>query len=61
MSSLLFSLLFADDSNMFLSGKNPNVLIDTMNTEIEKVLEWLDINELTLNVRKNALYVFQKI
>ena len=61
MSSLLFSLLFADDSNMFLSGKNPNVLIDTMNTEIEKVLEWLDINKLTLNVRKNALYVFQKI
>ena len=62
VSSLLFSLLFADDSIMFLSGKNPNVLIDTMNAEIEKVLEWLDINKLTLNVKKkNALYVFQKI
>ena len=46
---------------MFLSGKNPNVLIDTMNTEIEKVLEWLDINKLTLKLKKTALYVFQKI
>ena len=31
VSSLLFSMLFADDSNMFLSGKNPDVLINTMN------------------------------
>ena len=51
----MFSLLFADDSNMFLSGKDPNVLIDTMNTETEKVLEWLDINELTLNVKKRII------
>ena len=34
VSSLLFSMLFADDSNMFLSGKSPDVLINTMNTEI---------------------------
>ena len=55
VSCLLFSLLFADDSNMFLSGKNPTALIDTMNTEIEKVLEWLDINKLTLNVKKRII------
>ena len=40
VSSLLFSVLFADDSDMFLSGKDPNVLINTMNTEIQKILEW---------------------
>ena len=34
VSSKLFSLLFADDSNMFLTGKDPNELIKTMNTEI---------------------------
>ena len=53
VSSLLFSMLFADDSNMLLSGENSNVLIDTINTEIEKVLEWFVVNKLTLNV-KNA-------
>ena len=47
-------------TNMFLSGKNPNVLIDTMNTEIEKVLEWLVINKLTLNVKKTAYMFFRK-
>ena len=57
VSSLLFSMLFADDSNMFLSGKNPDVLINTMNTEIQKILEWLNIKKLTLNVKKTH-YIF---
>ena len=60
VSSLLFSMLFADDSNMFLSGKNPDVLINTMNTEIEKILEWLNINKLTLNVKKTHYMFFKK-
>ena len=60
VSSLVFILLFANDSNMFLSGKNPNVLIDTMNTEIERVLEWLDINKLMLNVKKTHYMFFRK-
>ena len=60
VSSLLFSLLFADDSNMFLSGKNQNVLIDTINTEIEKVLEWFDINKSTFHVKKTHYMFFRK-
>ena len=58
VSSLLFSMLFADDSNMFLSGKNPDELINTMNTEIQKILEWLNINKLTLNVKKTHYMFF---
>ena len=38
---VMFSLFFADDSNMFLPGKNPDDLIKLMNTEITKVIEWL--------------------
>ena len=30
----VFSLLFADDWNMSLAGKNPNDLIKTMNEEM---------------------------
>ena len=38
VSDKLFALLFADDSNMFITGKNVNELIDSMNIEMEKNL-----------------------
>ena len=31
--------IFADDSNLFLSGKDPNELIKTMNIEMVKVID----------------------
>ena len=39
VSQKLFSLLFADDSNMFITGKNPDTLIELMNTELVKVVD----------------------
>ena len=60
VSSFLFSLLFADDSNMFASGKDPNELIHSTNEEIKKISNWLDINKLTLNVKKNTFHGLQK-
>ena len=48
----MFSLLFADDSNMFLSGKNPDDLIKTMNDEMINVVDWLQLNKLSLNLKK---------
>ena len=36
VSSILFGLLFADNSNMFMSGKNPDESIHTTNKEMEK-------------------------
>ena len=60
VSSILFSLLFADDSNTFLSGKNPDELIRSMNIEIDKILKWLNINKLTLNVKKTHYMFFRK-
>ena len=40
VSSILFGLLFADDSNMFKSGKNPDEIIHTTNKEMEKLFNW---------------------
>ena len=40
VSSILFGLLFADDSNMFMSGKNPNELIHTTYKEMENIVNW---------------------
>ena len=59
-SSKMFSILFADDSNLFLTGKNPNELIKTMNEEISHVVDWLHINKLSINLKKTHFMVFRK-
>ena len=60
VSNVIFSLLFADDSNMFLAGKNPDDLVDTMNVEMVKVIEWLNTNRLSLNLKKTHFIIFRK-
>ena len=39
VSDLLFALMFADDSNMFISGKDPDQLINLMNEEMIKMVD----------------------
>lgn len=51
--------LFADDACLFLSHRDPKVLETLVNTELEKVNEWLTNNKLTLNVDKSCLFYFQ--
>ena len=60
MSDILFALLFADDSNLFLFGQKPDVLIETMNTEMVKIIEWLKINKLSLNLKKTHFMIFRR-
>ena len=60
VSSKLFSLFFADDSNMFLSGNNPNDLIRTMQEEAVKIVDWLKLNKLSLNLKKTHFVLFHK-
>ena len=59
VSSILFGLLFADDSTMFMSVKNPDELIHTTNKEMEKIVNWLEINKLTLNISKTHYMLFR--
>ena len=59
VSEKLFSLFFADDSNLFITGRNPNGLISELNTEIKLVTEWLTINKLSLNVDKTHYMLFR--
>ena len=58
VSTLLFPILFADDSNVFYAGKNPNDMINIMNIELEKLLNWLKANRLSLNVKKTHFMFF---
>ena len=55
VSSLLFSLLYADDTNMFVTDKNIKNLIRLLNTGLKKIGLWLNANKLSLNVKKLLL------
>ena len=52
VSSVLFNLLFADDTNVFVQGKSIVNLVKTMNEELCKLSDWMDVNKLSLNVKK---------
>ena len=58
VSSDLFSILFADDTNVFCSGKQLDKMILNMNEELSKLSNWMDINKLSLNVKKTKWIVF---
>jgi hypothetical protein len=60
VSDKLYSILFADDSNMFCTGNNINTLISTMNSELDKIIDWLNINKLSLNVEKSNYMIFSR-
>ena len=51
-SAVLFSLLFADDTNVFVTGKNQSNLMESLNTELKKLIEWMHVNKLSLNIKK---------
>ena len=58
-SRSLSFVLFADDTNIFLSHPNLQTLEHTFNTEIQKVTTWFKANKLSLNVNKTNFIHFK--
>lgn len=58
-SSLLHFLLFADDTNFFLSHKSYETLFRLMNSELILVNNWFINNRLSLNVSKTNYILFR--
>ena len=56
--SCRFLPFYADDTNAFLSGNDIDALIDTMNEELKKLVVWLQVNKLKLNVKKTHFMIF---
>ena len=50
VSNLLKFVLFADDTNIFGSNENVEVLQDTLNRELANLFVWFSINKLSLNL-----------
>ena len=59
-SDLLFSILFADDTSVFIEGKNFENISKILNTELEKVNMWLKANKLTINTKKTHYIMFHR-
>ena len=58
VSQLLFTLLFADDTNVFTIGIYVRQLIAVMNNKLTKIVEWLNVNQLSFNVKKAYYMIF---
>ena len=59
VSDVLFPILFADDTNVFLNGRDPNELVTIMNCELLNIADWLDCNRLSFNVSKTYFIMFR--
>ena len=60
VSNLLKFILFADDTNIFRSGSDLNVLCREISKELDKLNVWFNVNKLSLNVAKTNYMVFGK-
>ena len=58
VSDALLLLLYADDTNAFLSGTNIDNMIEVMNQELSKLVIWVQGNKLKLNVKKTHFMIF---
>ena len=51
VSNILKFLLFADDTKILVSGKEPDPLINSANFELSKIVIRFQVNKLSLNIR----------
>ncbi|XP_065642827.1 uncharacterized protein LOC136074439 [Hydra vulgaris] len=52
------TIMFADDSNFFISGKDMPQLFVQMNNELDKISLWLNANKLSINSSKSKFSLF---
>ena len=56
--SKLTPVMFADDTNLFISDSNIGNFFQTMNEELRKVANWFKGNKLSLNISKTKYSLF---
>ena len=53
-------MMFADDTNLFFSHSDTNILLEEMNRELMSESNWFNANKLSLNVKKIKFSFFHK-
>ena len=59
-SSKIEFLLYADDTNVFVSSDGVDQSVDIMNAELKLLSSWLNCNALTLNKKKSHYIIFHR-
>ena len=59
-SNILNPIIIADDTNLFFSHSDINILCEKMNKELTNGSNWFNANKLLLNVKKTKFSFFQK-
>jgi hypothetical protein len=57
-SDIASMLLFADNTNIFYSHSGLKTLNETLQTEVDKIAEWLNTNKLSINTSKTKFILF---
>ena len=58
-SDVIFTVMFADDTSMFISGTDAIAISTKFNNELMNVATWLQTNKLSLNVDKSNSMIFK--
>ena len=61
ISTIIKTIMFADDTNLFLSGKNIIEIEKQFNNELIVLTEWFNANLLSLNIKKKLLVLYSVI
>ena len=60
LSELLYTIMYADDTSVIMSGNDLKSLIQSVNSELCLLNTWLKANKLSLNVNKTYYLVFHR-
>ena len=50
---------FADDSNLLYQSNSIKTLSKLVNADLEHLVDWLNANNISLNVKKTEMIIFQ--
>ena len=59
-SELLFTIMFADDTSVFIESQSYGNVCQLLNKELEKCVIWIKANKLTLNLKKTQFMIFHR-
>ena len=59
VSRILLSFLFADDTNLFITGNDIQEMVRVINRELANIVDWLKANKLSLNIDKTNFILFR--
>ena len=60
VSELLYTIMYADDTSVIMSGNDLENLIQSVNSELCLLNTWLKANKLSLNVNKTYYLIFHR-